>query len=69
MRVWALDLDDLIEIAKDELTRTLTDEECDSTCTWTTARLSEGNLEGPGQRSDQGLRAYPPWDSNPEPAD
>jgi WD40 repeat protein len=28
VRVWTLDLDELIEIAKDELTRTLTDEEC-----------------------------------------
>ena len=28
VRVWALDLDDLIEIAEDKLTRTLTDEEC-----------------------------------------
>ena len=28
VRVWALDLDDLITIAKDRLTRTLTDAEC-----------------------------------------
>ena len=28
VRVWALDLDDLIEIARDKLTRTLTDDEC-----------------------------------------
>jgi WD40 repeat protein len=28
IRVWALDLDDLIEIASEEVTRTLTDEEC-----------------------------------------
>jgi WD40 repeat protein len=28
LRVWALDLDDLIEIAENELTRTLTDQEC-----------------------------------------
>ena len=28
VRVWTLDLDELVEIAKDELTRTLTDEEC-----------------------------------------
>ena len=28
VRVWALDLGDLVEIAKRELTRTLTDEEC-----------------------------------------
>ena len=26
--MWALDLDDLVEIAERELTRTLTDEEC-----------------------------------------
>jgi Novel STAND NTPase 1/WD domain, G-beta repeat len=28
LRVWALDLDDLVEIARSELTRTLTDDEC-----------------------------------------
>jgi WD40 repeat protein len=28
IRIWALDLDDLIGIAKHELTRSLTDEEC-----------------------------------------
>jgi WD40 repeat protein len=28
LRVWALDLDELVEIAEDELTRTLTDDEC-----------------------------------------
>ena len=28
VRVWALDLDDLIEIAEGELTRDLTEEEC-----------------------------------------
>jgi hypothetical protein len=28
VRVWALDLDDLVEIAENELTRTLTDQEC-----------------------------------------
>jgi WD40 repeat protein len=28
VRVWALDLDDLVEIANNELTRTLTDDEC-----------------------------------------
>jgi WD40 repeat protein len=28
VRVWALDLDDLIDIAKTKLTRGLTDEEC-----------------------------------------
>ena len=28
LRVWALDLDDLVEIAESELTRTLTDQEC-----------------------------------------
>ena len=28
VRVWALDLDELVEIAERELTRTLTDEEC-----------------------------------------
>ncbi len=28
MRVWALDLDDLIEIAEREVTRTLTEQEC-----------------------------------------
>jgi WD40 repeat protein len=28
VRVWALDLDDLVEIAKGELTRKLTDAEC-----------------------------------------
>jgi len=27
-RVWALDLDDLMEIARDQVTRSLTDEEC-----------------------------------------
>jgi WD40 repeat protein/DNA-binding SARP family transcriptional activator/class 3 adenylate cyclase len=29
VRVWALDLDDLVEIAEKELTRTLTDDECE----------------------------------------
>jgi hypothetical protein len=28
VRVWALDLDELVEIAEDELTRGFTDEEC-----------------------------------------
>jgi WD40 repeat protein len=28
VRVWALDLDRLLEIARDEVTRSLTDEEC-----------------------------------------
>jgi WD40 repeat protein len=28
VRVWTLDIDELVEIARDELTRTLTDEEC-----------------------------------------
>ena len=28
VRIWALDLDDLIAIAKSELTRSLTNEEC-----------------------------------------
>ena len=28
VRVWSLDLDELTEIARNELTRTLTDEEC-----------------------------------------
>ncbi len=28
IRVWALDLDDLVAIANDRLTRTFTDEEC-----------------------------------------
>ena len=28
VRVWALDLDELVQIAERELTRTLTDEEC-----------------------------------------
>jgi WD40 repeat protein len=28
VRVWALDLDDLVEIARERLTRLLTDEEC-----------------------------------------
>jgi hypothetical protein len=28
VRVWALDTDDLIEVADHEITRTLTDEEC-----------------------------------------
>jgi WD40 repeat protein len=28
VRIWALDLDDLVEIAENGLTRTLTDEEC-----------------------------------------
>jgi WD40 repeat protein len=28
VRIWALDLDDLIEIAENGLTRTFTDEEC-----------------------------------------
>jgi WD40 repeat protein len=28
VRLWALDLDDLVDIAERELTRTLTDEEC-----------------------------------------
>ncbi len=28
VRVWALDIDDLLEIARDEVTRSLTDEEC-----------------------------------------
>jgi len=28
IRVWALDIDDLLEIARRELTRSLTDEEC-----------------------------------------
>jgi hypothetical protein len=28
VRVWTFDLDELIEIARNELTRTLTDEEC-----------------------------------------
>ena len=27
-RVWALDLDDLLKLARDEVTRSLTDEEC-----------------------------------------
>jgi hypothetical protein len=27
-RVWALDVDDLLEIARKEVTRSLTDEEC-----------------------------------------
>ena len=28
VRVWALDIDDLIEIARQNITRSLTDEEC-----------------------------------------
>jgi hypothetical protein len=28
MRIWALDIDDLLEIARREVTRTLTTEEC-----------------------------------------
>jgi WD40 repeat protein len=28
VRVWALDLDDLVEIASGQVTRTLTDDEC-----------------------------------------
>jgi WD40 repeat protein len=28
LRIWALDIDDLLEIARGEVTRSLTDEEC-----------------------------------------
>lgn len=28
MRIWALDLDELVEIAQNRLTRTFTDDEC-----------------------------------------
>jgi hypothetical protein len=28
MRIWALDIDDLLQIARREVTRSLTDEEC-----------------------------------------
>jgi WD domain, G-beta repeat len=43
-RVWALDLDDLIEVAELELTRTFTDASAGSTCTCQPARSPDSRV-------------------------
>jgi hypothetical protein len=42
---------------------------CTGRCTALMVAIRQRTTKAPVSQADQGLAVYPPWDSNPEPAD